>query len=123
MAKSDAWRYYRRSDGRWYRKWREAGSRTIHQQLESRWTWEREHGPIPPGHEIHHRDLDHGLLILINSGRIDAEFAWPSNVTWTDGAPTRLFSSALEHDESDPDGRTPAGSLQVLRIGRAPEQA
>ena len=59
-GKADAWRYFRKSDGRWYRKWREPGSRKLHQQLESRWVWEQANGPVPPGHEIHHRDEDQG---------------------------------------------------------------
>ncbi len=57
-GKADAWRYFRKSDGRWYRKWREPGSRKLCQQLEHRWVWEQSHGPIPEGHEIHHIDGD-----------------------------------------------------------------
>ena len=72
---------------------------------------------------IRQRDLDHGLLVLINSGDVDAEFAWPSNVEIADGEPRRLFSSALEHDESDPIRVTPAGSLQVLRIDRTSNES
>jgi hypothetical protein len=58
MPKSTAWRYYRKSDGRWYRKWREPGSRRIYQQLEHRWVWEQANGPIPDGYEVHHRNHD-----------------------------------------------------------------
>jgi len=53
-----AWRYFCRADGRWYRKWRNAGSRRIFSQLESRWVWEQANGLIPAGHEIHHRNGD-----------------------------------------------------------------
>lgn len=55
-GRTDAWRYFSGRDGRWYRKWREPGSRKLHQQLEHRWVWEQSHGPIPDGYEVHHRD-------------------------------------------------------------------
>jgi hypothetical protein len=64
-AKWNAWRK-RRKDGRWYRQWREPGSRKIHQQIEGRWVWERTHGPISDGYEIHHRDGDHENNDLAN---------------------------------------------------------
>lgn len=57
-GKASAWRQFRKSDGRWYRCWREAGSRKQYKQLEHRWVWEMEHGPIPDGHEIHHENRD-----------------------------------------------------------------
>ena len=66
MGRADAWRYFNKRDGRWYRKWREPGSRKLHQQLGSRWTWERANGPIPPGHEIHHKNRDHADNALDN---------------------------------------------------------
>lgn len=56
-GKPDAWRYLHR-DGRWYRFWREQGSRYIHRQLESRWVWEMANGPIAAGCEIHHINHD-----------------------------------------------------------------
>jgi len=65
---------------------------------------------------IRQRDLHHGLLVLINAGDVDAEFAWPSNIDGASVVPTRLFTSAVEHHQSDPVGMTPAGSLQVIRI-------
>jgi hypothetical protein len=57
-GRDSAGRYFDKRDGRWYRKWREAGSRKVHSQLESRWVWEQVNGPIPDGCEIHHRDHD-----------------------------------------------------------------
>lgn len=71
-GKANAWRYYRESDGRWYRKWREEGSRKVHQQLENRWVWEQLYGPIPEGYDIHHKNEnpknnDPGNLQLIPS--------------------------------------------------------
>jgi hypothetical protein len=32
--------------------------RKIQSKSANRWTWEQAHGPIPPGHEIHHIDRD-----------------------------------------------------------------
>ena len=42
------------SRGRAYAFWKEGGKQ--HRQLLSRWLWEQANGPIPDGHEIHHRD-------------------------------------------------------------------
>jgi hypothetical protein len=41
-------------DGREYVCWKEAGKQR--RQLAHRWLWEQANGPIPDGHEIHHRD-------------------------------------------------------------------
>jgi len=57
-AKWQARRYFRKIHRRWCRQWREPGSRKVYEQSESRWVWERDHGPIPKGYEIHHRDGD-----------------------------------------------------------------
>lgn len=56
QGKIDAWRKQDKRDGRWYRYWREKGSRKIHHQLESRWVWEITKGSIPKGFDIHHAD-------------------------------------------------------------------
>lgn len=57
-AKRAARRTFRASDGRWYRQWREPGSRRVFKQLEHRWVWEMEHGPISPGFHVHHINRD-----------------------------------------------------------------
>lgn len=46
---------WRRIDrGREYVCWKEGGKQR--RQLAHRWEWEQAHGPIPDGHEVHHRD-------------------------------------------------------------------
>ena len=52
-------RYLDKRDGRWYRRWRLPGSRRVYGQIESRWIWESINGPIPEGHDVHHKDRDH----------------------------------------------------------------
>ena len=56
------WRHRgrRQTDGYWEMRWwvgphtdRKMGS-----QLEHRWIWERDHGKIPPGHDVHHLNND-----------------------------------------------------------------
>ena len=74
MPKDSAWRYFRKSDGRWYRKWREPGSRKVYQQLESRWVWEQRHGSIPAGYEVHHRNHDHADNRLSNLRLVTVEW-------------------------------------------------
>ena len=75
--RENAWRYYRKSDNRWYRKWREPGSRKLHQQLESRWMWEQSYGPIPEGYEVHHRNHNGADNRLDNFELVTA--AWHDN--------------------------------------------
>lgn len=67
---------------------------------------------------IRQHGLDHGILVLVNAGDVDVEFAWPSTVAPSSEIVTRRFSSALEHNADDPAGVTPAGSLQLLRMER-----
>jgi hypothetical protein len=43
-------------NGREYVCWKEGGKQ--HRQLANRWIWEQANGPIPAGHDIHHRDHD-----------------------------------------------------------------
>lgn len=57
-GKSTASRTFSKRDGRWYRQWREEGSRRTRKQLESRWMWEREYGTIPDGYDVHHKNHD-----------------------------------------------------------------
>lgn len=92
MSRDTAWRYFRKSDGRWYRKWREEGSRKIHQQLEHRWVWEQANGTIADGHEIHHRDHDQANNSLDNLELVTAE--------WHDNYHQRL----RENHRTEPDG-------------------
>lgn len=47
-------RYYRDNDG-YYKSSRSRGRHLLHRDI-----WEAANGPIPPGHEIHHRDHDRG---------------------------------------------------------------
>lgn len=54
----DAHRHFSKEQGRWYRVWREPGERRVRRKPEARWVWELAHGPIPPGHEVHHRNHD-----------------------------------------------------------------
>lgn len=58
MGKDTARRLWHKQQGRWYRQWREAGSRRVHKMSESRWLWERERGPIPDGYHVHHVNGD-----------------------------------------------------------------
>jgi pullulanase/glycogen debranching enzyme len=58
----------------------------------------------------------HGLVILTNAGDTDVDFTLPSTIQPDTVTVTRVFSSAIEHDERDPVGMSPAGSLQVLRV-------
>jgi hypothetical protein len=76
-GKWSAWRSFGKGDGRWYRRWREPGSRKLYSQLESRWVWEQAHGPIPPGHEIHHENHDGTDNRLDNLRLVTAE--WHDN--------------------------------------------
>ena len=48
------WEYYRKSEGRWYVKWRNKGDRTIHSKRRAVYIWEKENGKLPEGCEIHH---------------------------------------------------------------------
>lgn len=58
-GKANARRAFNKRDGRWYRQWREPETgRHVHKMLENRWVWEQAHGPIPEGHDIHHKDHD-----------------------------------------------------------------
>ena len=52
------WKYFRKSEGRWYIKWREKGSRKIHSKRRAVFVWEKEHGKLPEGYEIHHINFD-----------------------------------------------------------------
>lgn len=65
---------------------------------------------------IRERNQEHGILAYINSGAADVEFALPSSIDEGKERVTRLLSSRLCPDESDPVGMTPAGSLQLLRV-------
>jgi hypothetical protein len=76
-GKWSAWRYFNKKSGRWFRKWREPGSRKLYSQIEARWLWERDHGPIPEGYEVHHKNLDHGDNSLDNLELVTAE--WHDN--------------------------------------------
>ena len=54
-AGETTWKQFNKSKGRWYVHWRNSEGKHVSQLL-SRWIWEREYGPIPPGSEIHHKD-------------------------------------------------------------------
>lgn len=102
-GKSDAWRYFRESDGRWYRKWREPGCRKIRQQTEHRWMWEQAYGPIHDGYEIHHKNHDQADNRLDNFEIVTA--------AWHDDYHQRL----RENHRTEPDGTV------TRRCGRCSE--
>ena len=64
--------------------------------------------------EVHGND--HGVLVCVNAGDADAMFALPSSIEDRAGSVSRIVSSAVRQDVSDPFGLTPAGSLQLLRF-------
>lgn len=72
-AKREAGRYFYEAKGRWYRYWWDPGSHKSYRQLESRWVWEREYGPIPDGYEVHHGDGDKTNNALDNLQLLTAE--------------------------------------------------
>lgn len=57
-GRESAGRLWHAKQGRWYRQWREPGSRKIHKMPEARWVWERERGPIHDGYHVHHVNGD-----------------------------------------------------------------
>jgi glycogen operon protein len=65
---------------------------------------------------IREAGFDHGILALINAGDVDVQFSMPSTIDQGNETVVRLLTSALGTNENDPVGRTPAGSLQLLRI-------
>ena len=52
------WNYFRKSEGRWYVKWRNKGRRKIHSKRRAVFVWEKENGQLPKGYEIHHINFD-----------------------------------------------------------------
>ena len=50
--------YYRKSEGRWYIKWRIKGSRKIYSKRRAVFVWEEKNGKLPKGYEIHHINFD-----------------------------------------------------------------
>jgi hypothetical protein len=60
--------------GREYVVWKEDGKQR--RQLAHRWIWEQEHGPIPGGYHIHHKDHDQLNNDLANLQLIEAGEHW-----------------------------------------------
>ena len=52
------WEYFRKSEGRWYIKWRNKGSRKIYSKRRAVFNWEKENGKLPKGYETHHINFD-----------------------------------------------------------------
>ena len=52
------WEHFRKSEGRWYVKWRNVGSRKIYSKRRAVYVWEQVNGKLPNGCEIHHINLD-----------------------------------------------------------------
>ncbi len=57
-GKEFAKKWFNTRSGRWMVSWRVDGSPVTYKAAFSRWVWEMENGPIPPGAQIHHRNGD-----------------------------------------------------------------
>lgn len=52
------WNYFRKSESRWYVKWRNKGSRKIYSRRRAVYVWEQINGKLPNGYAIHHINFD-----------------------------------------------------------------
>lgn len=57
-GKEFAKKWFNKISGRWMVSWRIDESPVTYKAPFSRWVWEMENGPIPPGAQIHHRNGD-----------------------------------------------------------------